>query len=580
MKKFLFIVLAALLAVCSVISTSAAPIQVGVVEDADEFASVETGSEQATVAADYVATAQEYENLQYGEVITWEGYEGYEVGATPSSELAAYTNAANGSGYSLAPVPNNGKVCKDEATGVKYLSNTGSEYLHFGTPKLGKPGRYTVVITARKSASNPQETFTVIFRSQKKGADGKYADNNLKWPASETLTAEFKSFVYQYDYKPADVEAEYMHQLLIYASLTTDIDSYGVYYKPFDNYEKPELGEVIFWEGYETKTIGANATGTPTVYNSTNSANAGNTFLDGVVSASSPTGARYATVTGTKYKDFANNSSRLAKAGTYTFVVRARKGASDTLSIYLRRTKFTGGDLNSAEVHFNGSNKLTDTFKEYSLSINYTPDDVSYLRQILFMAGAGVEVDSFALYYKPFNYAPETIDMASIRSTNDGFQGMRYAGLVDSEKRGVAVEYGFVISLGSFFNSADDYTKLTFDSNNSQSGENGDGIRYVSGSAYLTEAVGKTPSLDKIFSTTGEPFGMDKAGTYFTAVIYNITKYDEIIVGRPYLKISDGTVYYGEPIARSVKEVAAGLLESHYNNDLSTAPDYIKTVLG
>ncbi len=174
--------------------------------------------------------------------------------------------------------------------------------------------------------------------------------------------------------------------------------------------------------------------------------------------------------------------------------------------------------------------------------------------------------------------APETIQGASIRTNAP--QGMRFAAYVSDENKALAYEYGFIVALDKSFASEKEYTKLVFDNDESTAyGTNAHGITFVSGKAYLADEPRKAPSINLVYSLTGEEFGLDKAGTYFTTVLSGIDEasYASVFVARPYLRTEDG-ICYGEPVARSIKQVARSIVMSEYNGDLNAAPEYIQNI--
>jgi len=569
MKKIIFLSFMSLIIMATALTSLAAPTQAYVVSSVAETANDSTDDTLANVADEYVPTKDEYENLQYGEVIFWQGYEGITAG-TKADSTPAFINSSGSSGVSSYINSPSGTVSEDTELGIKYATVSGTQYLTF-YGKNAKAGTYTLVIRARKGTDS---SFTAYIRGKGPKASDPTKEEDKNWASkSFTLTDEFTECVVSYNYTPGD--AGYLNQTLPLFGNGVEIDSYAVYYKPFNDNERPQYGELVAWEGYETRAIGSKASGNAAVVNSSNTSGvSGIGFPGGYVYAESPSGNRYVVTEGTSWPGISGGQTA-AKAGTYTHVVRARKheGGASKMTIRIR-TKRNGADTQVAAIECT----LTDEFKEFAVSYNYIPSETEWLKDLCF-TGDNVEVDSFALYYKPFDYKPETIQKHSIRTANDEYQGLRFAAMVNDESRNAAVEYGFIVALGSSFASADEYTKLVFDAEMRATGTV-DGIKYVSGKNYLTTAPGETPTLDKIFDRTGEPFGMDKIGTYFTAVVYNIVDYDVVLVARPYLKISDGTVFYGEPSARCIKDVAESMVEQQYGGNVSAAPDYIQNILG
>ncbi len=174
--------------------------------------------------------------------------------------------------------------------------------------------------------------------------------------------------------------------------------------------------------------------------------------------------------------------------------------------------------------------------------------------------------------------APDTIQGASIRTTEA--PGLRFAAYVDDIRKDQAYEYGFIVALEESFADESEYTKLAFDTNESVPyGTNSHGITFVSGKAYLTAEPGNSPSVNLVYSLTGEEFGLDKAGTYFTTALVGIEEehYASAFVARPYLKTKDG-IFYGPSVVRSIKQVALSIVEKEYNGNIKSAPEYIQKI--
>ncbi len=210
-----------------------------------------------------------------------------------------------------------------------------------------------------------------------------------------------------------------------------------------------------------------------------------------------------------------------------------------------------------------------------------TAEDVMALVTVNGNVPATAEVvnDAATVTYElePTN-APETIQGASIRINEP--QGMRFAAYVSDENKALAYEYGFIVALGESFASEKEYTKLVFDGDESSVyGTNAHGITFVSGKAYLTAELGKAPSVNLVYSLTGEEFGLDRAGTYFTTALVGIEEanYASVFVARPYIRTQDG-ICYGEPVARSIKQVVRSIVLNEYNGDVNAAPEYIQKI--
>ncbi len=547
------------------------------VESAAETATTQAAGEDASLAADYTPSASEYVT-KYGRVVFWEGYEGYEAGTNAQSSNFALFNQNSGSGLTYAGPLKGAVAAYADADGeIKYATvSKGGKYQ--GASGTQNPGTYTLVIRARRAASAKEAGVTSridFYVRRANVSDGTYQVACGGYNLTDTFTDYIYTYVHGADTKP-------FNQLLVnILNGDIEVDSMGMYYKyvpAASEYEKSEYGETIFWEGYEEYDEGASVSGDPIVINSSNSSGATKSaILDGTVGIAED-GKHYVAFSGTRWNGI--SGGKTAAAGTYTLVVRARKGTTDRATFYIRGRGPKADGSGEEDKNWPDSTKsftLTDTFADYVVTCNYTPSDAGYLNQLLPQVSntANIQVDSYAFYYKPFpDYAPGTIQAAQIRTDVDNYQGMRYAAYVDDERKAKAVEYGYIIALGSSFASEDEYENLVFDASMSESGTNTNGIKYVTGKAYVKD------SFDKVYSMTGEEFGLDVPGTYYTAVLYNIQDYEMLLVGRPYLKTEDGTVYYGDAVARSVKDVAQNMVNAEWGGDATLAPEYIQTILG
>ncbi len=560
MRTTLKITFISILTLCLAISSYALLQTVATVESVDEITQNIGTAQTADTYSEYVPSPEEYQaGGQYGEVIVWEGFETYEEGTEISGSItpAVYINSNNSSGITGIGIPR-GTVCHDEVSGNKYVNCTLNPWPLLNTPDRAKAGTYTIVIDAKKAESEETAgTIDVIIRGTKEGVSGQ----NIAFLPTKNLTDSFETYTFSYNYDGYTTQ-NYMNQFQIRSKDGTNfdfyIDNFAVYYKPFDNYERPEFGNVVFWEGYENRNIGETAAGSnfSEIYNENNGSNVTNSkILDGVVSAVPSTGLRYATVAGSKY--VAINNGKNAKRGTYTVVMRARKRTASTVTVYLRRGNQSGSYENTVRKDFT----LTEEFKEYSLSYDYEPSTEMYLAQMIIQAGDGIEVDSFALYYKPFDYSPTSTDAASIRVADPS--GIRFKASVTSAQKAQASEYGFVVTLKKHLGDAASDT-LTIDSE-----KRSVGVSFGYDPIY-------DKSVDRVFAT-------DDDNIFFTAVLIGIpaTKnaYEDIIVVRPYLKNTDGEYYYGTPVERSVYQVVSAIRDAGYSDLDEDSIDYVNGIL-
>ncbi len=167
-------------------------------------------------------------------------------------------------------------------------------------------------------------------------------------------------------------------------------------------------------------------------------------------------------------------------------------------------------------------------------------------------------------------FVPQLVRKNSIRDTDDGIQGMRFAGYVSNENKVYASEIGFIVTRAELLG---DY-QLTFGTNNGNgAGVSPDGVAYIYGATY-----DKAAGTDLIYSTSGDVFGSDiwkdVEGTFFTSVITGIPEsaYKDKFVVRPYALI-DGVYVYGEAMKRSVCDVA----ESAYSD--GNRSDYVLNII-
>lgn len=165
---------------------------------------------------------------------------------------------------------------------------------------------------------------------------------------------------------------------------------------------------------------------------------------------------------------------------------------------------------------------------------------------------------------------PQTLDIAQMRT--DVPQGIRVAGFVTDEIRESADEYGFIVSLDSSFTNKD-YETLTFD--NSQ-------IKKVSTSAYVkgSKDLVYCDSYDEAQTLFGDK-AINDSGVYFMGICIGIpetaTAYKTGLVSRPYVKVGN-EYYYGDPIVKSVYEVAKAIKDECTQNS-TTVPEFVAKVI-
>ncbi len=179
-------------------------------------------------------------------------------------------------------------------------------------------------------------------------------------------------------------------------------------------------------------------------------------------------------------------------------------------------------------------------------------------------------VDEFTLTATWARFVPQLVKKNSIRDTDDGIQGMRFAGYVENDKKAYASEIGFIATREELLGD----NELVFGEVNQDGfGISPNGVKYVYGATYDAAA-----GTDLVYTTDGNVFGgyrwKDIEGTFFTSIITGIPEnnYADKFVVRPYALI-DGEYVYGETLCRSVKEVA----ESAYND--GNREDYVMKIV-
>ncbi len=179
-------------------------------------------------------------------------------------------------------------------------------------------------------------------------------------------------------------------------------------------------------------------------------------------------------------------------------------------------------------------------------------------------------VDNFTLTATWARFVPQLVRKNSIRDTDDGVQGIRFAGYVADEDKPYATEIGFIATKEDLLG---DNELIFGDTKENGVGISPDGVKYVYGATYDAAA-----GTDLIYTTDGNVFGgsrwKDIEGTFFTGVITNVPEsgyFDKFVV-RPYALI-EGEYVYGDTISRSVRDVA----ESAYND--GNREDYVMNIV-
>ncbi len=160
---------------------------------------------------------------------------------------------------------------------------------------------------------------------------------------------------------------------------------------------------------------------------------------------------------------------------------------------------------------------------------------------------------------KPVSYNENSIRV------NDPM-GIRFKSSVKNEIKADSktTEYGYIVTTRARLNGkADDY--LTFEQND---------VFYLTGVNYGYD--------EKLEANVNRVFGTDDKNTYFTAIVYGINpskkNYEEVIVVRPYVKY-DGQTVYGDPMARSVVDVAKALRDGGYNGLDKNSKKFVTDIL-
>ncbi|PWM69779.1 MAG: hypothetical protein DBX61_00955, partial [Clostridiales bacterium] len=164
-----------------------------------------------------------------------------------------------------------------------------------------------------------------------------------------------------------------------------------------------------------------------------------------------------------------------------------------------------------------------------------------------------------------YNTAPDMEDTASIRSGEDGYNGIRFRSVIDANTKEFMDEYGFIVAREDVLGDKE----LTF-----QFKDEADGSPlYVTGVAY-----NKDEGIDIQYSV--EPDG----DTVFTAVCVGIPEahFSTEIVARAYAKYSNNNgpsfTVYGSTVTRSIAQVAQDIKKAG-GDDYANNKEYIDHIL-
>ena len=164
-----------------------------------------------------------------------------------------------------------------------------------------------------------------------------------------------------------------------------------------------------------------------------------------------------------------------------------------------------------------------------------------------------------------YNTAPDMEDTASIRSGEDGYNGIRFRSVIDANTKEFMDEYGFIVAREDVLGDKE----LTF-----QFKDEADGSPlYVTGVAY-----NKDEGIDIQYSV--EPNG----DTVFTAVCVGIPEahFSTEIVARAYAKYSNNNgpsfTVYGSTVTRSIAQVAQDIKKAG-GDDYTNNKEYIDHIL-
>ena len=156
-------------------------------------------------------------------------------------------------------------------------------------------------------------------------------------------------------------------------------------------------------------------------------------------------------------------------------------------------------------------------------------------------------------------------DTASIRSGEDGYNGIRFRSVIDANTKEFMDEYGFIVAREDVLGDKE----LTF-----QFKDEADGSPlYVTGVAY-----NKDKGIDIRYSV--EPDG----DTVFTAVCIGIPKehFSTELVARAYAKYSNNNgpsfTVYGSTVTRSIAQVARDIKDAE-GEDYINNQEYIDYIL-
>ncbi len=164
-----------------------------------------------------------------------------------------------------------------------------------------------------------------------------------------------------------------------------------------------------------------------------------------------------------------------------------------------------------------------------------------------------------------YNTAPDMDDTASIRSGEDGVNGIRFSSRIDPDTKAFMDEYGFIVARQDILGD----NELTFGFK--KDGENKP--LYATGVAYSAED-------DKDIQYSVDEYG----NTVFTAVCVGIPEkhFSTEIVARAYAKYSNNNgpsfTVYGSTVTRSIAQVAQDIKKAG-GDDYINNKDYIDSIL-
>ena len=157
---------------------------------------------------------------------------------------------------------------------------------------------------------------------------------------------------------------------------------------------------------------------------------------------------------------------------------------------------------------------------------------------------------------------PTSYNVSSIRTTDP--TGIRFLASVHTAQKKLAEEYGFIVTLEPNLGDIAP-TDLEIDTD----------INKVTGVSYGLDTEANK-NVDRVYETDGDT-------VFFTAALYGMPKSDAAyrinIVVRPYLKDKEGVYHYGQPMVRSVLDVAKAIRDDEYNKVDELGKRYVMDIL-